>query len=242
LALWFFVILAPTSSFIPLATEIAAERRLYLPAIAVVVFVVVSAAHLLRRYRAAGVGLTVAVAGLFGWLTWQRNKDYESGLAIWSDAVKKAPQNPRAHNNLGNALQAAGRPAEAERHYREALRLDPHDWRAWYNFAGLLAKQDKLAEAVEYYRRAVEINPTDTDALVNVGVALGRLGEFEKALVFFAEAARLEPGLVTAHYNMGFTLLKMNRPAEAAPHFRRALELQPDSAAIRHGLQQAEGR
>jgi hypothetical protein len=41
LGAWFFVTLAPTSSLVPIATEVGAERRMYLPLIAVVVLVVV---------------------------------------------------------------------------------------------------------------------------------------------------------------------------------------------------------
>ena len=36
LGAWFFLILAPTSSFVPIVTEVAAERRMYLPLAAVV--------------------------------------------------------------------------------------------------------------------------------------------------------------------------------------------------------------
>ena len=36
LGAWFFLILAPTSSFVPIITEVAAERRMYLPLAAVV--------------------------------------------------------------------------------------------------------------------------------------------------------------------------------------------------------------
>jgi len=57
LGLWFFVILAPTSSFLPLATEVGAERRLYLPLIAVVLFVVLTVKRLLNTGNCNRSGL-----------------------------------------------------------------------------------------------------------------------------------------------------------------------------------------
>ena len=43
LGVWFFVTLAPTSSIVPIATEVGAERRMYLPLLAVVALAVVGA-------------------------------------------------------------------------------------------------------------------------------------------------------------------------------------------------------
>ena len=42
LGVWFFGILAPTSSIVPIATEVGAERRMYLPLVAVIVLVVLA--------------------------------------------------------------------------------------------------------------------------------------------------------------------------------------------------------
>ena len=43
LGAWFFVTLAPTSSIVPIVTEVGAERRMYLPLVALVVLAVVGA-------------------------------------------------------------------------------------------------------------------------------------------------------------------------------------------------------
>jgi protein O-mannosyl-transferase len=42
LGVWFFVTLAPTSSIVPIATEVGAERRMYLPLLAVIALAVVA--------------------------------------------------------------------------------------------------------------------------------------------------------------------------------------------------------
>ena len=45
-------------------------------------------------------------------------EEYRAGLAL-------APDSPEAHNNLGGALAATGRTAEAISEFEHALRLDP---------------------------------------------------------------------------------------------------------------------
>src|SRR5262249_9300351 len=56
LATWVFVTLAPTSSFVPIATEVGAERRMYLPMIAIAVLAVLGLKAVLgSRAQWAGV-------------------------------------------------------------------------------------------------------------------------------------------------------------------------------------------
>ena len=54
LGVWFFVTLAPTSSVVPIATEVGAERRMYLPLMALAVLAVVGVYTLLRRGAPSG--------------------------------------------------------------------------------------------------------------------------------------------------------------------------------------------
>ncbi len=100
---WFFVILAPTSSFVPI-NDLAFEHRMYLPLAAVVTGVVaggwVAGQWLIRRGVISLLGLE-AIGGLLvmfasialGFLTFQRNVDYESQVSIWEDTAAKAPGN-----------------------------------------------------------------------------------------------------------------------------------------------------
>src|SRR5437870_844801 len=97
LGAWFFLTLAPTSSIMPISTEVGAERRMYLPLMAIVVLVVTVAARTLpgaartfevRDRRMADLkgpprSLWIAclvVAALLSMQTIQRNTEYLSGL------------------------------------------------------------------------------------------------------------------------------------------------------------------
>ena len=112
LGVWFFAILAPSSSLVPLVGQTEAEHRMYLPLAAVVTLVVLAAYAALERLgrRSAKAGTAVAVvlvlvvAAALGWGTYQRNEDYQSVLAIWNDTALKCPLNWRAYVSRGIAL------------------------------------------------------------------------------------------------------------------------------------------
>src|SRR4029077_5280746 len=53
LGAWFFLTLAPTSSFVPIATEVGAERRMYVPLMALAVLAVLAATVIWDRLRLA---------------------------------------------------------------------------------------------------------------------------------------------------------------------------------------------
>src|SRR5207245_150608 len=85
-AAWFFVILAPTSSIMPVA-DVAFEHRMYLPLAAIVVMAVLGghdlASALGRRLRLPGTavgwgeaGAVAVVVAVLGFTTARRNDDY----------------------------------------------------------------------------------------------------------------------------------------------------------------------
>src|SRR5262245_52180510 len=124
--LWFFLTLAPTSSVIPIVTEVAAEHRMYLPLAAVVAVAVWTVGRLVGPRR---TGLQMAVVALavvvFGVMTDARNRDYRSFDGIWLDTIEKRPQSARARVNYASALLEQRRFREAEDHLRVAIGVDP---------------------------------------------------------------------------------------------------------------------
>ncbi|MGD0140241.1 MAG: tetratricopeptide repeat protein [Tepidisphaeraceae bacterium] len=149
LGAWFFIILAPSSSVVPIFTEIAAEHRMYLPSMALVVLAVVGGWMLLARGAAAawvaGILVTVAVA-LLGTRTFLRNAEYRNPEAIWSDNVALRPLNPRAHYNLGFTRMVMGRPAEAAVEFRKALELEPDYYAATRALAQAVARSSEPSQ------------------------------------------------------------------------------------------------
>ncbi len=239
LGAWFFLILAPTSSFLPIVTEIAAERRMYLPLAAVVAVIVIGAHEALKvglrrltsrthwhTYIEAGV-LVAALAALCS-ATLQRNEDYRSEIAILTDLATKRPQNVRAHYNLGLVLDQGGQTSEAIREFSEAVRLNPRFAPAQLNLAVALAKQRQVTEAIARSFEYLRINPNDVDAHTNLGVFLASQGRFEEAISHYSEALRTTPSHPNAHMNLGNALRDQGKLDEAVAHYSEALRAKPN--------------
>ena len=129
---WFFLILAPSSSIIPISTEVAAEHRMYLPLAAVITVVVLGvfgAWRKLQRKPIPGVGFYAAWIALaaivvpLALATRDRNRVYASVESLAADVVDHRPENALARLTYGSYLVGVKRFAEAEPHLRAALTL-----------------------------------------------------------------------------------------------------------------------
>ena len=238
LGAWFFLILAPTSSIMPLP-HLAFEHRMYLSLAAVVVGVVVGGYYVAQRLVDRGwvSARTVVVAEMcvvalgtvvLGYLTFSRNGTYSSQLLLWEDTVANAPHNPGAHHNYGLALANAGRSREAIEQYRRAVELKPGYADALNNWGNLLLNMDQPDQAIQHFRQAVQSEPTHFQALNNLGFTLVSLGHPEEAIEYFQKAIQLVPEFSGAHANMGLALTTLGRGEEAIEWCQKALRYQPN--------------
>lgn len=171
LGAWFFLILAPSSSFLPILTEVAAEHRMYLPLAAIVSAVVLGlfalGRTLLRAPKAAVAAcaiMTALVVGVLGLETRARNRVYWSAEGLWQDTVTKRPNDARPRVAHGEALASAGRLADAESELRIGVALEPESPAAQVRLGVVLAQQRKFEEAVPHLERALALRPGDVDA------------------------------------------------------------------------------
>lgn len=226
----FFLILAPTSSFVPIADPIF-EHRMYLPLAVLVALLVLGADALLRRMRApraAGIALAAIVAVALALATSQRNRAYADSLTLWTDTVAKRPGNARAHNNLGKALDDAGRTDEALAEYREAARLDPGMAWAHCNLGAALARRGERDAALAELALAERLDARLPEAPYNRGRVLADLGRNEEAATAYAAALTENPDYPEARCNLGVALARLGHLDEALRQFRLAIQLRPD--------------
>ena len=199
LAFWFFAILAPSSSFVPLVSQTMAEHRMYLSLAAVITLVVLGGYYLLgKRVLLAGVAGVVAS----GWLTVLRNEDYRDAVTVWRVTVAQQPSNARVRMNLGTALAAAGRLEEARMQFAVGAQLSPDDATMRYNLANVLLELDRPEEALPQGEAAVRLAPRLAEAHCVLGGALMGLGRIDAAQAEFEEALHRDPASETARSNL----------------------------------------
>jgi hypothetical protein len=131
--LWFFLQLAPTNSIVP-RLDVVNDRQLYLACWGLF-FAVATQIASLDLPKPAIRALTLGVVALVLAANLSRQLDYRDEITLWQAAVREAPWNARAHNNLGYAYYRAGRKAEAWREIDSALLLDGRLAKARANLA-----------------------------------------------------------------------------------------------------------
>jgi tetratricopeptide (TPR) repeat protein len=248
LGAWFFVTLAPTSSIVPVVTEVGAERRMYLPSLAIVTLVVVGGRALLRRAGVPKGALIVGVVALNGLLvvgTLARNADYGSELVMWQTVVDRWPGG-RAHLNLASALQAAGRKDEMMPHLREATRDLPD---AHYDLGAQLLARGSYDEAINELEQFLRDRPTHRNAgsaRKLIGEAHAKLGDRFLAKEDFANAGAqyqmylsTNPNGADGWQNLGVALAAQGRVDEAVGAFEHEVALEPQSGAAHRNLANA---
>jgi serine/threonine-protein kinase len=108
--------------------------------------------------------------------------DYPTAIASFRHALKLKPDYLEASFNLGNALLAQGKPAEAEVAYRAAVRLGPSVDQCHFFLARSLQAQDKVQEALSEYRTVLKLAAPGSPAAggaaqrierINTQIALG---------------------------------------------------------------------
>lgn len=240
---WFFVILAPTSSFVPIQ-DLAFEHRTYLALAAPLFVAVVAGWRLCRRLAPRAPGLPRILAGALvlalAVTTARRNQDYRSAIAMWQSVVACDPTNARAYENLSGPLIEAGRTEEAITALDTALRLAPSAL-AYNNLAAIEMNAGRLDQAIATLTKALVADPAYDVSFSNLGDCYLRRGETERARQYYEQAlARLDSPY--AHRGLGQAFLALERLREAEAHFQRALELDPTDASARAGLERTRLR
>ncbi len=239
-----FAILAPTL-IVPITTEVAAERRMYLPlAAAAALFVVggYSAACRMQRLMAGEkhnantsgfpllVTTLVAVALAVGYaaISVHRLEAYENEVSLWQDTLLHEPDSPLVRMNLGMALIKAGQPQLAIEHYEAAIRLEPQNAATHHNnLAYACSSAGQRAGAIAEYEEALRIDPNLVEAHNNLAFLLLQDQKFDESIEQFREALRLEPDQVGLYWGLAGAHTAAGRHAEALVDLNRVLELQP---------------
>jgi tetratricopeptide (TPR) repeat protein len=237
-ALFFLVVLAPSSSVVPLRDPLA-EHRVYLAALGPFLALSAAAAVALRRLAGARAplagGALAAVLALLGALAAQRAAVWTTPLAFWQDAARQAAGKARVQQNLGHALLRAGKPVEALAAFERATaRQDdgtvvPHELLTnTLSALYALGRVDEARARVDAARRA---SPEDPEVLGMVARAEYAAGRNEAAVRAAREALARDPGQPGALKYLGLASLQRGDTATALAALR--------TAGAQHGLDPA---
>jgi tetratricopeptide (TPR) repeat protein len=170
-------------------------------------------------------------------LSWAARRQlgyWDSGLALWSHTVAVNPNNFIAHDNLGDALLAEGKPTEAYAQFQMAAAIMPTDPWSHTSMGAYLQEQGRLQEAMVQYRMTIGLSRDQAMlalAYANLGSVFRDLGYENQARESYDHAIELNPGQFNAYFGRGVLLERQGRLAEAISDLSRSAELQPTAQA-----------
>lgn len=232
-AFCFFIILAPTSSIMPILDPIF-EHRMYLSLACVVILGVFGlymllqkiapSPHLLRIQTA--VVLIAALA--LSLRTIDRNEDYHSPIALWEQNVSIYPDKQRAQLNLGVAYARGGQRQKAMDHYLIASQLESDDPLTQYNLGFALQEENRDVEARMMYNQVFKAE-VHRSVIAKTNNQLGLLAlkadNLPAARRYFQAAVRAFPVMVAAHSNLALVDLRQRNYEEALARLDQAIEV-----------------
>ncbi len=233
LGLAFFVILSPTSSFMPIR-DLAFEHRMYLPLASVVILTVLALEALCRHCfrepipRVAVPSVLVLLAS-FGLVlaTWQRNEMYQDPVAVWQDILVTAPHSSRAHYNLGQALANRGSVTKGREHYRYLLQHNVKGLESGTRRAASLPFNEDIQQAIASYQAALVIDPKEPSTNFNIAGIYDRAGFPDQAIPYYRAELVNTPRHLHARLNLAALLAKRGETEAALEQYRIAHDKTP---------------
>ena len=238
---WILLTLVPAANLVYLVSRPIAEQRLYIPSFGLCLLLGYAVTGLRQRRSArskpgkwavAGVLLYLMAAGLYAGLTMDRNRDWRDEITFYTRTLAANPDSPRMHNNLGIALNRAGRYEAAVDHFRTALRLDPDYAKPHLNLGSTYFNMGRYREAVDHFQAGLMLKRDKDDrhylgVYNNLGVAQMHLGQMDAAIRHFARVLEADPDNIDAGYNLGVALMRGGDYPEAGAWFSRVLTINP---------------
>jgi tetratricopeptide (TPR) repeat protein len=237
---WFMtlLLLAPTSSFLPIR-DVYAERRLYLPFVGLLLI----ACEFLRRAKLTTHALTTALAAVLlaeGVLTYERGQVWATPIALWQDTAAKSPHKVRPNFQLAKAYFDAGDCTSAAQQYAKTAAIAPPDFTLLVDWGLALDCAHQPDEAVARLRQAAAAKrpPQVTPAYVYSQIAkvYGTAGRFPEALAALDQGQMLDPNYDMLYFYRGTVFYKQGELAQAEEQYKRAVQLNPNNQASQNAL------
>jgi tetratricopeptide (TPR) repeat protein len=147
---WFVALLLPALFSKGVSPALFAERYLYLPSAGF--FLALISFPLTSMIPPA----LIAIALLFGGMTYERSRVWHDDLTLWKDTVGKSPLSSTANYNLGTAYARQKDYEHAAVYYRQAIILNPSHSDPYYDLAiceHMLGRDDQVGKNLQLFLR-----------------------------------------------------------------------------------------
>ncbi len=158
--------------------------------------------------------------------------DVETSISKLKDLAAEDPENETLQLIVGQALSAAGREDEAERHFRSIIKRFPDLTNAYNELATLLLKKEKWKEAIGFLKESLETDPLQLELYSQLVHALNKMGRSQEAITLIERMLVQYPDEAILHLIRGEMALQAEDYATASHHFGWAHANDPTNSVI----------
>jgi protein O-mannosyl-transferase len=235
----FLLLMAPTSSVVPIKDPIA-DRRLYLGMIGLLPVALEVLARLkLDRGKLAAVLAGIGIVGIG--LTYSRASVWASPMALWQDTVAKEPGKARPRFQLAKLWYDEGRCDLAAAAYAETAKLQKPTYELLVDWGLALDCMGHPDAAIGKLREAAALEPT-AHAWSQVGMVYAKQSKWNEAMEAIERSLRIDPNYQVALVYKGNVYLATGNPAAAAEACLKALSLNDGNAPARKCYDMAQAQ
>lgn len=231
----FLLLIAPTSSFIPIQ-DVLQERRVYLPFIGLALVCL----EVLRRFEWKQRAIIEAAALIvLSIATYQRSAVWGSPMALWQDTVAKSPKKMRPRFQLAEVYYDQQKFADAAKNYEIASHLAPPDYRLLVNYGLALDQSGNHDEALQKLQQASQLE-VDPEVWTLIAEVYGEQNKTAQALQALQRAQNINPAFEMTYAVRGNVYETSGDFKDAESEYQHALRIDPYNDAVRDAVKRVQ--
>jgi tetratricopeptide (TPR) repeat protein len=156
----------------------------------------------------------------------------EDAIEAYKHAIRLAPEQIFAWNNLGNLCTKIDRNDEALVAFQKAVQCNPKDPIAWNGLGNVYQKIGYLDDAITAYRKSIQFMPSFAQPWNGLGDTYVSVGRVDDAINAYQQAIQLNNRYVTPWLRLGHLYSKQERSRDALKAYQHASTLDPKNSMI----------
>lgn len=235
---FYAVTVALVLQFITVGSALVSERYTYVSYIGLLLVLGYAYHRLMQQkgsawsmWRNVATGLLGFAALVFTYQTFERCKVWKNSETLWTDVMKKYPNEPKSYNSRGAYYSNNDQPEKAQRDFEKALSLMPAHDMAHYNIGNVYAEQEQYDLALEAYAKALQLKPNSASVYMNRGNVYRDIKNYEAAMADYNKAIEIKPTHEN-HFNKGILYSQMGQNDKAMEQYNTAISIKPDFADV----------
>jgi len=157
---------------------------------------------------------------------------YEDAIDSYKRAIRLAPDQIFAWNNLGNLCLQIGRNHEAMIAFQKAIEHNPSDPIAWNGMGNVYAHSEYVDEAVAAYRKSIDLAPSLALPWNGLGEVYAHNGRPNEAIAAYHEAIALNDRFIRPWLGLAKLFAGRGQYRDATKAYQQALMIDPENSEI----------